>query len=236
MDLDAPEAISAGGVLLPATGWVSGRAGKPTSHWWYRVEHPPRKASSKYTTVTQDATCLVELRSTLGQTVVPPSVHDSGECLHWEKFTEPAVVAVAELHAGVRRVAACALLARHWPSVGARQDAYLALVGGLLRLGRDEARVGQFVAALCRATNDEELAKRQQLIASTATKLGEQQRVTGWILSLLPFGVGTLMMLLNPSYMMEMFKPGWTLLLPLTATIMIIFGNITIRWITRIEV
>jgi tight adherence protein B len=66
--------------------------------------------------------------------------------------------------------------------------------------------------------------------------LTAQQRMTGWILSLLPFGVGTLLMLLNPGYMMEMFKPGWTLLLPLTATIMIIFGNITIRWLTKIEV
>ncbi len=66
--------------------------------------------------------------------------------------------------------------------------------------------------------------------------LTAQQRMTGWILSLLPFGVGTLIMLINPTYMMEMFKPGWTLILPISASIMIIFGNITMRWMTKIEV
>lgn len=66
--------------------------------------------------------------------------------------------------------------------------------------------------------------------------LTAQQRMTGWILSLLPFGVGTLFTLLNPNYMMEMFKPGWVLILPTTAAIMIILGNITMRWLSKVEI
>src|SRR5207248_165410 len=42
VDLDAVEAIRAAGHLLPETGWVSGRASKPRSHYWYRAQ--PRLA------------------------------------------------------------------------------------------------------------------------------------------------------------------------------------------------
>jgi hypothetical protein len=37
VDLDAPEAIAAAPDLLPRTARIHGRAGKPASHYWYRV-------------------------------------------------------------------------------------------------------------------------------------------------------------------------------------------------------
>lgn len=63
-----------------------------------------------------------------------------------------------------------------------------------------------------------------------------QQRMTGWMLSLLPFGVGTAMMLISPDYMMEVFQPGWPILIPIGAVIMIIIGNIIMRYMMKIEV
>lgn len=66
--------------------------------------------------------------------------------------------------------------------------------------------------------------------------LTAQQRMTGWILSMLPFGLGTIMMLLNPDYMMGLFQPGWILIIPLGAGVMIILGNITMQWLMQIEV
>jgi hypothetical protein len=85
VDLDCPQAVAAGGVLLPATGWVSGRQGSPRSHWWYRVANPPDKASDAYKDL-DDNKKLVELRSTGGQTVVPPSVwrDDPAALALWE--------------------------------------------------------------------------------------------------------------------------------------------------------
>jgi bifunctional DNA primase/polymerase-like protein len=38
VDCDAPEAVLAAFELLPETGRISGRAGNPTSHYWYRIE------------------------------------------------------------------------------------------------------------------------------------------------------------------------------------------------------
>ncbi|MEM7133788.1 MAG: type II secretion system F family protein [Chloroflexota bacterium] len=66
--------------------------------------------------------------------------------------------------------------------------------------------------------------------------LTAQQRMTGWILSLLPFGVAIVMMMISPDYMMGMFQPGWTLLIPISAVIMIIIGNIAMRYLMKIEV
>jgi len=62
-----------------------------------------------------------------------------------------------------------------------------------------------------------------------------QQRATGWMLTGLPFATGTFLMMINPEYMMEMFKPGWTLAIPITATIMVILGNITMQWMMKID-
>lgn len=40
VDMDVPEAITIGEVLLPETSMVHGRPGKPFSHRWYRVTPP----------------------------------------------------------------------------------------------------------------------------------------------------------------------------------------------------
>ncbi|OUC05147.1 hypothetical protein RY27_29020, partial [Litorilinea aerophila] len=63
-----------------------------------------------------------------------------------------------------------------------------------------------------------------------------QQRATGSILSGLPFAVGVLLMLINPEYMLGIFQPGWPLLIPAGAVVMIILGNIIMRMVTRIDV
>jgi tight adherence protein B len=63
-----------------------------------------------------------------------------------------------------------------------------------------------------------------------------QQRMTGWMMTLMPFGLALVMMLINPGYMMGLFQPGWTLLIPISAVIMIVIGNIVMRMVVKIEV
>lgn len=63
-----------------------------------------------------------------------------------------------------------------------------------------------------------------------------QQRMTGSVLTAMPFIVGLLLMVINPEYMMGIFQPGWILAVPIGATIMVIFGNIVMRRVTAIEV
>ncbi|WP_020473433.1 DUF3987 domain-containing protein [Zavarzinella formosa] len=180
VDLDAPEAIRAGNLLLPKTGWISGRRGKPRSHWWYRVGAPPQKASDKFLDVDEGKTCLVELRSTGGQTVVPPGIHISGEAIEWDEHGELPLIELPVLRRAVTLTAGVALLARHWPGPGSRQDAFLALAGALCRDGFSHQEAGRVCSALACVTGDEEGDRRLKVLHASFEKGALGLPITGW--------------------------------------------------------
>jgi tight adherence protein B len=62
------------------------------------------------------------------------------------------------------------------------------------------------------------------------------QVFTGYILTALPFLMGGLLFILNPTYMARLFEPGWILCVPIGALIGIIIGNLIIRRIVQIDV
>lgn len=66
--------------------------------------------------------------------------------------------------------------------------------------------------------------------------LTAQQKLTGYILAALPFGLGGIFLVLNPNYMLRLFRPGWTLAIPVTAVVMMLIGFLVIRKIVDIEV
>jgi len=134
VDSDSLEALVLTPVFLPPTGCVFGRPSKTRSHREYVADPLPETAQFKDT----DGTMLVELRSTGCQTLFPPSIHPSGEGIIWEVDAAPARVEGHVLRAHIARLAAAALLARHWPAQGSRQETALALAGGLLRGGWPE--------------------------------------------------------------------------------------------------
>jgi hypothetical protein len=175
IDLDCREAVSLGPMFLPYTGRMHGRKSNPNSHWWYKVT--PIPAPSKF--CDPDGTSLVELRSTGQQTVVPPSIHPSGERIKWERKQRCARVDKDELYAAVAKLAAAALLARHWPARGSRNETALALAGTLLRARWDDLEVGDFVAAVAKAANDEEWTARKAVALTTQKRLDEKRDATG---------------------------------------------------------
>lgn len=63
-----------------------------------------------------------------------------------------------------------------------------------------------------------------------------QQKMTGTILSALPFVMGTLLFLISPDYMSGILKPGWPMLMPISAVIMVVLGNIVMNKMTKIEI
>jgi len=175
VDLDATEAVSAALKFLPPTGMVHGRRGKPSSHYWYvlRTAVPPVKF------LDVDGTSLLELRSTGQQTIVPPSLHPSGERLRWEKEGKPAEVDLDRLRRAVARVTASALLARNWPEPGARNAAALALAGMLLRAEWSTAETAEFLTITARAASDEEWRERASAANSTQERLAVNGEATG---------------------------------------------------------
>jgi len=66
--------------------------------------------------------------------------------------------------------------------------------------------------------------------------LTSQQRMSGYVLMVLPIGLGIFMMIVNPSYMMQLFTPGPTLCIPIGTVIMMILGFFIMRRIVVIEV
>lgn len=182
IDLDCLEARTLAGFLLPSTDLRSGRASAPASHRFYRVGSPLKTA--KYIDPLGpsggDRAMLVELRSTGAQTLVPPSVHPSGEPITWARDGDPAEVDSDLLQRTVARVAAGALLARYWPSSGSRHQAALALGGGLLRAGWNVDDTAGFVGHIAQEAGDEEAEDRRRAVQSTADVLAAGGHTTGW--------------------------------------------------------
>lgn len=65
--------------------------------------------------------------------------------------------------------------------------------------------------------------------------LTAEQRMSGTVLTALPFILGTVFMLINPEYMMGMFQPGWPLLIPITATLMTVVGYLIMRQMLKLD-
>jgi hypothetical protein len=211
VDLDTPQArwLAAHTDWLPPTPAAFGRLSAPRSHRLYLVpdgpDRPPpgstRHQSKRVGPQTPVVHC--ELRWGPGlQTVVPGSVHPSGESIVWmsdpadngtDTFAParpaswdvptPAVAAWAGLSRGVGRLAAGSLLARSWPRLEqerCRHHAVNALAGGLVRAGWSAADVVAFLEPVLRLASDEELPDRLGAVEATAATLEAGGMATGW--------------------------------------------------------
>lgn len=180
LDLDQPEAIMLADTYAPKTNLVSGRKSKPFSHRWFHCPLISRVTQFKD---LDNQVVLVELRGGSdengAQTVIPPSIHKSGESYVWHSEGEPANVDGDDLLRRVRLIAAGALLARHWPAQGSRHQASLALAGMLLRSGWSEEDADAFILAVAEAANDEEARSRRSDVRTTAREIEAKKPVTG---------------------------------------------------------
>lgn len=175
VDLDSREAIALASAFLPPTPCRFGRKSKPESHWLYVIDQEIR--STKFQ--DEDGTMLAELLSTGTASVVPPSVHPSGEGVEWSALGEPARLKATDLLRDVKRLAVAALLARHWPAEGARHQTALAAAGFLLRARLDEEATTKIVVHAAHAAGDEEWERRATDVASTAAKFAAGDPITG---------------------------------------------------------
>ena len=188
VDLDNALAVRLGPIVLtPGTAMMSGRTGRPKSHYWYKAtgEVPGYR---KYT--MPDGSTCVELRSTGGQTVIPPSIHPDGKPYRWEGEAWGGEKGPTEIEGKTlaRQVAGLALLAvllENWPKQGSRHDAYLALAGGMLRWGDNgvhpwwEKHLEAFIRAMAAVTHDHD-DRVGEVIPSTLTALRSGKPAVGF--------------------------------------------------------
>jgi hypothetical protein len=190
VDLDCQEAL-ARVKLLPPTA-TFGRPSKPRSHWLYLTGlcETEKRAVIKYVEppgLARDPKApavLVELRTGGGdkaaQTIMPGSIHPSGEQVRWDDEVEPARVNGADLKNRVAALAAGALLVRHYPAEGKRHDAALVL-GGLLarKPGLVAADIERFVSAIAIAAGDAEAEERGRSAAGAVELLNKGEPCPG---------------------------------------------------------
>ncbi len=183
IDLDSEETRLLAHIFLPPSRAIFGRPGNPGSHVLYRVsgDLDTRRFQDPVKRDPDDdvRNVLVEIRSTGAHTLFPGSVHPSGEEIAWVHDETPPNTDPGELSTAVGRLAAAALLARHWPDQGSRQDTAMALAGTLLRAGWVESNARDFICAVAFAAHDEEHTKRGDTVAATAQQLRSKNKVTG---------------------------------------------------------
>jgi hypothetical protein len=123
IDLDCAEALALADLYLPQTLAVFGRASKPRSHRLYQALGTSYEAFAD--PVAGDV--LLELRAEgkdggAHQTVVPPSLHPSGEAVAWAgEVVVPAAIDAARLRRRAEYLATACLVARYISETAARR-------------------------------------------------------------------------------------------------------------------
>lgn len=199
VDLDHPKAVRLRDYFLPPTMAKSGREGRRGTHYWYQcTEGTTPGITRQHLMPGEDGKrgpVAVELRSSKGQTVLPPSIHPSGEQYLWEGEpwggdAGPAVVDGRVLTARVAMLGLASVLLDNWPQRGTRHEAYLALAGGLLSYGEmgvhpfwgHQANAAeQLIRALAEATLDDDGpdSRVAESVHSTIAAIQAGKRVKG---------------------------------------------------------
>lgn len=189
VDLDHPKASRLKDHFLPPTPARSGRASRPGSHYWY-VTQPGTLQSTRAYKLADRKTVTVEYRSTGGQTALPGSIHPSGEPYEWAGAPwggedGPTLVDGRVLAVQVSLLGFCTLLVDSWATEGSRHEAFLALAGGLLRVGDGvhpywERNAHVVIAAIADATNDNADERISETVETTLKRLRSGQPAAGF--------------------------------------------------------
>jgi hypothetical protein len=179
VDCDALEAVAAAKLLLPNTGLIHGRPGKPDSHYWFICQGIKTTQFVDVKDSSGKTQMIVEVRSSGGYTVVPPSVHPSGDTLTWSLERDPLVLDEKAMYEAARNVAIAALLARHWPGSGARHGMIGPLTGFLLQAGVDAGSTLELIKAASEIAGDSDLQDRVKFARTTIAKFKGGDLVTG---------------------------------------------------------
>jgi len=178
-DLDSEYARRLAPRFLPATEMKYGRASKPVSHWMWRadtlagVRHTKFEGPSQMVEGKKKSTTLLERRTGDGkQSVIPPSIHESGEPIEYlpNCSMKPTEVNGKTLSRALDKLAVASLIASIW-SEGVRHKLALAIPAFMLKTGVDPAVVQEIVGAVAEEYDDlAEVVDRMKAIHDTIEK------------------------------------------------------------------
>jgi hypothetical protein len=180
VDLDSQAAIGLALEFLPATGAIFGHRSKPASHQLYVADfNGEKRANIEFL----DGAMIAELRIGAGGkgavTIVPPSMHVTGEKIEWVRDGDPAHVSADDLKRAVTKLAIACLLKQHYPPKGARHKGALAIGGVLARAGWQADEIHHLVKVVATAADDEEWLDRVNTAAGSVEAKGNDVDLPG---------------------------------------------------------
>jgi len=188
VDLDTAAAIGFAPEFLPNTNAVFGRKSKPCSHHLYTSDICTTESLTviayKEFANGRAGQYIVELRiggnnGKGATTVVPPSMHETGELVQWVTDGEPARVAGGDLRRAVRKLAVASELSPHYPGQGSRHEGALVIGGVLARAGWSAHDIAHVVTVVARAAGDDEVRDRVTAAAGAVSVKANGHDVPG---------------------------------------------------------
>lgn len=149
-----------------------GRSSNRASH--YLMHSPGARTKQFVNPVSKEM--VIEIRSTGSQSLLPPSVHTSGEPYEWERQEPPETIDAAQLTRDIGEMAAAALVASLWKD--SRHKFALALAGFLAKNQVPQERATRLVKAVTLAARDEEATDRLRAVVDTYRDYAEGEDIT----------------------------------------------------------
>ncbi len=178
VDLDHPLARALAPYFLPKTGMCWGRKSNPESHWAYRCKGGwETKRYDDPDTPKGEKARIVELLGEGTQSVLPGSVHPTGERYDWAEGGdgEPSEIEHKELRLRIDRLMAAYLVAKRWDE-GAHNDLNVRVAGTLLRGGWKAKRVENFIRIVATVREDPKIEERVERVAKLADSWSNPKR------------------------------------------------------------
>ena len=173
VDLDCPEAIALAQAILPKTA-TFGRASAPESHWVYTT------SGSQYISYDSLFGKVLELRASDGhQTMVPPSIHPTGELVSWTNGHQPSNIDGGTLKRCCSLLASAAVVCHNW--LPGQRDILTTSFSRILdeHVGLDEAQIENLIEAIARSAGDEEWRDRVKKVSKLLTAVDHDRRKPG---------------------------------------------------------
>ncbi len=171
IDCDCPEAIIAAKEYLPFTA-TFGRQSARGSHKLYFSQGAKTK---KY---IFRGSMLLELRAEGQQTVLPGSLHKSGEVIEWETDPTPATISGEEARELTGKMAAAVAVSLFWTE-GIRQKIAMSLSKILIDQNWIREEIEKFFTVICEVANDPDTAQRFTAITGTEKRMQAGKETAG---------------------------------------------------------
>ena len=184
VDLDDPSAVRIASAFLPSTPAVFGRPSVGPAHRLYRVLDLGDFTRQQYKD-PDDGKLLFELRANKHQTMLPGSIHPSGEAVEWIKRGpvvggQPAEALLADLLRRLGWAAAATYLLRNYATwASGHHDLWLDVGGMFARAKVQQQMAESFTRAVCIYATDGETDGRVRSVRETYRKHAEGEPITG---------------------------------------------------------